>query len=256
MMVSRWVYLGISLLAVVLLQVVVLNLMAGMQGLQEDEQPVVQIKGHQRDNQTSKSTPALQVIARQGLKTLQYNQHQVFRLLEIQALDEISQRGFVTQWGKCVLANAWRHPTRPLQVVLLGGSSSARPADHCGSEEDPRSGRYSNILQADLQQQLQTEVTVHNMAQGSTTSIWNGLVLEHLLPPKGNVDLLIWEHAINDHAQSAEGDPHDMLRFWLSRVQHVFRKNPLQSRTPPPILILYLWKQDIGYRQNHHIHSK
>jgi hypothetical protein len=73
-----------------------------------------------------------------------------------------------------------------------------------------------------------------------------------LWPPSQNVDLLIWEHAINDHAQSAEGEPHDMLRFWLSRVQHIFRKNPLHS-PPPPILILYLWKQDIGYRQNEHI---
>ncbi|CAB9501191.1 expressed unknown protein [Seminavis robusta] len=250
---SRWVCLLGGLVVAVTVHV----LLSDRVLLSGDESGTVLSDGRTPGNE------AWHKDAIQGLQRLQQRKD-IFELLEIQSLDEISDRGFLEKWDQCTLTTAWqRHQTLDshndklnLQVVLLGGSSSARPAEACGSkkgEEDPHDGRYSNLLQSAMNRpsSFARDVTVHNMAQGSTTSIWSGLMMEQLLPrnqhnDRYQVDLIIWEHAINDHAPSADGSPHEMLRFWLTRLQHAFS----QQESLPPILILYLWKQDIGYEKD------
>jgi len=169
-------------------------------------------------------------------------------------------------WKPC--ANLWSHDqkNRPLQITVLGGSSAARPADHCHDESSPYDGRYSNVLQSALQSDG-FQVEVQNMAQGSTTSVYSAMMLDQLLD--SNVDLIVWDHSINDFSMAhshtpmthpgAEGassssasqqtalhqSPAQMLRFFLTRVQAHFARH---NQPVPPILFLYTWKQDVGFR--------
>ena len=128
-------------------------------------------------------------------------------------------------------------------VLVVGGVTTQNPAD----------GRYSNILEQALEHDgFPTSVT--NMAQGSTTSVWNGMMLDQLLldpSQQEDIDLIVWEHSINDFAAADGGPrPEQMLLFWLTRLRVLFAN---AGKPVPPILLVYLWKQDIGLRSDPHI---
>ena len=76
-------------------------------------------------------------------------------------------------------------------------------------------------------------------------------MLEQLVDPKDDsIDFLVWEHSINDHAPTTEGEPHEMLQFWLTRVQNLYGR---VNKPPPPILILSLWKFNVGLESDESI---
>ena len=71
----------------------------------------------------------------------------------------------ITPWPACALAGL---PPKP-RVSVLGGSSSAHSCLAL-----PQGGRYSELLQLELDQQHQP-FSVQNLAHGATDSIWNSL---------------------------------------------------------------------------------
>jgi len=142
-----------------------------------------------------------------------------------------------------------------IHAVVLGGSSSARPANKCTmtSQEDPTEGRYSNLLELKLRAQG-LNATIDNMAHGSTNSVWNGMVLDQLLDVSDDsIDLIIWEYAINDYAPSSRGDEAQMLQFWLTRIESLYVR---ARKSPPPILLVYLWRYHIGMESDDAIMEK
>ena len=137
----------------------------------------------------------------------------------------------------------------PLKVVILGGSCSARAATNCTDETgDHLSGRYSNILQRAMDKDSQSlflesklQVEVINMAQGHTSSIYNGLTMDTLVDA-ATADILIWEFSPNEGWGVNRRDPHK-IQFWLARVQSLFQQ---AGRPLPPILMVFLWERNIG----------
>lgn len=167
-------------------------------------------------------------------------------LLQLGSLDDLTARGVVHSWNPNTALRANPTPETPWNVVVLGGSSASRPADSCESladptshtrsytihPNDPASGRYSNLLQQGLRADG-FYTNVQNMAQGSTTSIWSAVMIDQLLPPE-EVDLIVWDHAINDHAHSlmaTPGGPHEMLHFFLTRLRVIYQSR--QQSIPP-----------------------
>jgi len=145
-----------------------------------------------------------------------------------------------------------------------------------GEEEDLFAGRYSNILDQQLnrdfqlqqqhqqhqQQQKQNQPStspqfptfnVINMAQGASDTVWNALMLDELVDAANllhGADVLIVEYGINDALggttkQPRRTDEHlaQMMNFWLWRVWSLFRNEA--GRDPPPILFVYLWDADV-----------
>jgi len=196
------------------------------------------------------------------------NKNPALQILEITDLSQLKGRGFLKEWtttasttpndnnkhSKYVL----RTPTeqQPWIFTVLGASCSARPANNChpfssNAKESAKEGRYSNILErALLLDGFPTNIS--NMAQGSTTSVWNGVMIDQLVSVQDNTDLLIWDHSVNDFAEDDDRDaPHKMLHFWLTRARIVFQH--VRRKPVPPILFLYLWKQDVGLRNKEYI---
>eukprot|EP00797_Seminavis_robusta_P027713 Sro522_g159610.1 n/a (517) ;mRNA; r:42080-43630 len=172
----------------------------------------------------------------------------------------VLERGFVRQWDSCTIQKAQERigNEKTLQVLVLGGPGSARPSIDCdqerfqGHEDDGYAGRYSNILERELNRVLapgfhlnSTAKTgpeappfqVINMAHASLVPSVQGLVLDRLVDPE-TTDVIIWEHSLYDFKGS---DQHDReMDFWLSRLEALFRT---ANRPPPPILLLHLWDE-------------
>jgi len=177
----------------------------------------------------------------------------------------VLERSFPISWNPCVIHQALTRRLKSsvtssfndpgvFQIVVLGGSASSRPGDNCqDGKKDRFSGRYSNILEEALQQNYNfssygnsTNITgirfeVANMAQGSTETSTNALLMDELVNVN-TTDLLLWEFLINE-AVGTNLEKARKIDFWLTRVKARFDRF---RRRPPPILFLFLWKVDVG----------
>jgi hypothetical protein len=135
----------------------------------------------------------------------------------------------------------------PLNIVVLGGSASARPGDNCTAktEKGEVSGRYTDLLEERLLMNANLDTgrshnsipkfRIINRAQGAQVSTNNALLLDELLDPNAT-DVIFWEFALND------GSPLDHQRkldFWLTRVKSFFAQ---AGKPPPPIVLIFLWE--------------
>ena len=163
--------------------------------------------------------------------------------------DSVLESGFPFQWNKCILRKTLQQKqhgdNNHLQFVLLGGSSSARPADNCRSQDQPEEGRFSNILQTNLQKDTGSASSsinyeIINRSQGSENSAWFGIHITELVDP-AETDVLIWEGCINDIYSEKER----LFGLWLARVDSLYI---LAGKERPPILFLCLWPARSGER--------
>jgi hypothetical protein len=150
-------------------------------------------------------------------------------------------------WRPCVVATMLQHRTT-IQILVLGGSSASRPGNGCDTPTDPWAGRYSNLLQQQLNQRVTPysyEFRVTNRAQGAETSDLSALMFDARIDTT-TTDLIVWDYSINDHSNHPE--ELRKLRFWLTRLAVQFEKNQQRPRQspPPPILLLYLWEHRAG----------
>lgn len=161
----------------------------------------------------------------------------------------VLKNGYPFQWNPCTLHTVLgtKENKEVLTIAVVGGSASARSADKCSDPvKGALSGRYSNILQRDLETTLSStassnplRINVTNMAQGGTDSRASALLLDSRVDPSQH-DVLLWEFAINDHAAGAEGLA---MEFWLRRVYALYTK---QKRPLPPLILLYFWDYRMG----------
>lgn len=156
---------------------------------------------------------------------------------KISTAQSVMEMGYPFQWEPCTLHRSFQKKQTPkLQFVIMGGSASSRPALNC--REDPIEARFSNVLQANLQQDAagslsDMELEVINMSQGSANSAHFGLVLDQLIDPR-QADVLIWEGCINDLRTTKQL----LFELWLARVDSLYSS---VGKDRPPILFLCLW---------------
>ena len=140
------------------------------------------------------------------------------------------------------LSQQQQRTIRPLKVVVLGGSCTARSPNNCQSHvyetntSDVYGGRYTNILEAkwkqhDLKGHMPLEVI--NMGHGGVTSIDVSFFMDELIVPE-ETDVLVWEFAVND----STGNEFRALQLWLHQVQQIFRAS---GKPTPPLVLVYLW---------------
>jgi hypothetical protein len=160
--------------------------------------------------------------------------------------DFVINHGFQRSWNPCVLECLFQaKPEKSINIVLIGGSSSARPGNTCNATTDGKlSGRYSDILQERLYTDTFAEANqgkslfrIFNRAQGGTTSTCSALLLDSLVDPH-TTDVLIWEFLINDDERGGIAEQVRKLDFWLTRVKALFAH---VEKPPPAIIILCLW---------------
>jgi hypothetical protein len=122
-------------------------------------------------------------------------------------------------------------------ICASGGSSTA------GGGHIPLKNRFFTLLDKHLRSLDafgDSASEVIGRAHGGRTSMHTAVFAPNLLPP--DVDLMIWEFAINDypysplipgwsHADQTQG----MLLAWLREVERI-------SPNPPKVILVYLWK--------------
>ena len=158
----------------------------------------------------------------------------------------VTQYGFPTKWKPCTL----RHLSvqdHNIQITVVGGSSTAHSARNCDQSGTDVGGRYTNILQKELDRDLGNSsiaINVVNVGHGATDTLWNALMLDELINAS-TTDVLIWEYATNDALGGSTGMPartpellREMLNLWLWRVAQIFSEF---GRPPPPLILVYLW---------------
>jgi hypothetical protein len=202
-----------------------------------------------RQKNGSYSWKLIQDQARKTLESMMQHQQVFNTTLTTEA--SVLKNGFPRQLKPCTLQGILESEkaiSKRLQIVVLGGSASARPCSGCSTEDDLYVGRYSNVLQTNLQNALNAsrdmniQVQVSNMAQGGVNSEWSALLLDRLVDPF-QADLLVWEFALNDYSAMPDIAA-KRLNFWLSRVEALFYT--VAKRPPPPIILLYLWETYVG----------
>jgi hypothetical protein len=112
-----------------------------------------------------------------------------------------------------------------ITMAVNGGSSSA------GAPGIPYDDRYFTQLANRLETQLHANVTVIDRSHGARNTIHSAHLVPSFLPE--NLDILIWEFAVNDG--HGEADVRNQMILWLRNVEaHL---NP-----PPLVILVYLWK--------------
>jgi hypothetical protein len=179
-------------------------------------------------------------------------------MTEITSDNSILDFGFPSKWNPCTIWDLiHRKNESTLRISVVGGSSTAHSARQCSLTEGNQDGRYSDILQSDLNQELRNasiQFDLINVGHGDTDSLWNAIVMDELINTS-NTDILIWEYGTNDALGGSTGYParthrelKEVLNLWLWRVAQLF--SPL---TPPPILLLFLW--DASFHPFEEFHS-
>lgn len=133
--------------------------------------------------------------------------------------DEVLDKGFPRLWNECAVASAFDRCRRQtsasqetrLEILLLGGSASTRPATNCsvlvpavsGTEEKKLPGRFSDFLESGLSAveaqfpDLKFRVVSH--ANGNHHSVTDAVLLDNTVNVN-TTDIIIWEFLINDGA--------------------------------------------------------
>jgi len=161
---------------------------------------------------------------------------------EFSSRDYVLKHGFPRTWGPCALERVLQtkraNMITELEVVVLGGSASARPGNNCTTTlagtniEDLRSGRYSSLLQQRFDDQIDyyenqkgptIRFQIQNRAQGAQTSTTNALLLDEMIDPN-TADVVIWEFLLNG-------------KSFMSTTKVCIPNNLLECRQP--IFILY-----------------
>jgi hypothetical protein len=156
-----------------------------------------------------------------------------------------------------------------VRVTVVGGSLSSWCPNSCQ--------RYSDVLQAQLLDDAKMHKELHhpndkdidddeapfllshfevvNMAQGGSTSVDNGFLLEQFL--QGDfvgVQILVWEFSVNDRVpwqmwnapvEEQIAVETQRLKFWLNRVESLFAAH---NESVPPIILLYPWEYGVGVK--------
>jgi hypothetical protein len=181
---------------------------------------------------------------------------------EFSSSASVRENGFPGNWNSCTLESVFKRleqdadlqgqsKVNPLQIVVLGGSASARSPNNCSKPGNLVAGRYSNLLQDSLDRLSAIreedgknimEFEVINMAQGSTDSVWNSIFLDELVDTE-RASVLIWEFSLNDGRPTNRDEIDQKLDLWLRRVQGLFSE---ANRPVPPIILLYFWDYRIG----------
>jgi hypothetical protein len=178
---------------------------------------------------------------------------------------------FPVNWDPCTLqrifeAKIQKSDTTPLQIVIHGGSISARPASRC-NKQDPITCRIGNLLERNLNQEskillaeeestdnITTPATktkdnqageslsfeVVNMAQGGMTTGWFGLSMDELVDPT-RTDVLVWEFCVNDFQSPNKAR---IFAFWLARIEALLQRRP-------PIIFVCVWPFHAGDANGH-----
>lgn len=154
-------------------------------------------------------------------------------------------RVFPQPWNPCVLPRALQQQLTlnkdNFQIVLVGGSPSSVSAAKCTTPDDDYSGRWSNMLETQLNNRSSSsrlQFQVSNMAQGNTDSAVNAIMLDQLIDPY-RTDLIVHEFGINDQANSSPEMQALQLDIWMGSLHALYAPH---NRKPPPILLLYLWE--------------
>ena len=192
---------------------------------------------------------ALALLSSKAEAALRSLKTEVFET-DVSDSESVLQYGFPVSWDACTLPMVSNSSTRqqPLQVAVLGGSSTARTPFQCDEQYGRLAGRFTNMLQRELAQDLGTAeqlFRIVNLAHGATDTFWSSLVLDEVVDVN-HTDVLVWEYAINDALGGGTGYPprtddkmRRMLDLWLWRVIQLFRIR--KSARPPPIILVYLW---------------
>ena len=201
----------------------------------------------------------------------------------------ILRKGFPMVWKPCTLSRYFvqqkmlqpssssQQQLPKIRLVLIGGSSSCISPKSC--ETDPRhvsykspqkqgqnvvlNGRYSNILQQSLDQDMaqfaqlynardtnhtnnnHTQVTnleILNMGQGSQDSGGVALLLDSKVNPI-TTDILVIDFSLNDGFYKGPEMMAKRMQLLLARIEALFRNH---SQKVPPIMIVYLWNAAAG----------
>lgn len=126
--------------------------------------------------------------------------------------------------------------------------------------DDDDNDNDNNDISHDEPFLLGHQLEVINMAQGGSTSVVNGFLLDQYLEPQqfapavgGGVHILVWEFSVNDRinpfnkAELAISVQEQIsietmrLKFWLHRVESFF-----WGRELPPVILLYPWDYGVG----------
>ena len=178
----------------------------------------------------------------------------------LSSLGLVRRKGYPWQWDKCTLNSTVLQSSKSLSptsssnnklinLVLVGGSPSARTGFNCTLSPGNNKGRYSDILNVRLQDELlaygksSLHFRVSNMAHGGSSTFWNLLMLDQLVHTR-DTDVLVWEYAVNDASgrsgpPRSEGNMVAEMNLWFWRVWKHF------DGKPPPVILVYLWDASI-----------
>lgn len=114
-----------------------------------------------------------------------------------------------------------------MHVGITGGSASAIKQCHPGG--------WFNVFDRHLRNAFPVQskdLVSHNAAQGTTNSMWSSMMLDSLFDTL-DLDVIVWEYAINDAAFNTKDRMSLYLDIWLKRVS--------QLPSHPAVVLLYLW---------------
>ena len=190
---------------------------------------------------TRSSDPFLEALAGQLLGSFD---------TDISNAASVLQLGFPAKWNPCTLREIYpftSNSSSQLEIVVVGGSSTAHSSSRCNPTGGRFGGRYTNLLQRDLDNDMRNSsitFNIVNVGHGNTDSLWNSFMLDELINPS-TTDVLIWEYATNDALGGTTGHPYRtpehcraMLNLWFWRVARIFAE---VGRPPPPLIMVYLW---------------
>jgi hypothetical protein len=131
--------------------------------------------------------------------------------------------------------NAWialRHVLTTRKHFLLcanGGSSTSGGAGTGGAQFYFKFVKYMKVTGVTLPD---AKVDIIERGHGRRNSLHSGMLSASYFPP--NLDILIWEFAINDQGSGKFREVRNQLIFWLEQVS---RMKP----RPPLVVLAYLW---------------
>jgi hypothetical protein len=160
-------------------------------------------------------------MAQSALTYMKTNNHLT---TEFSNRKQVLQKGFPRQWNPCVLERIFQQRDEAaaaasipkLTIALVGGSTAARPGNHCQKNSQ---GRYSDMLQNKLDQVMlrysnknnnntaddndsnisslpTMKMIVENLAQGATITVDNAIVMDQFFVP-GQTDVIVWDFWVN-----------------------------------------------------------
>jgi hypothetical protein len=184
--------------------------------------------------------------------------------------NSVLAHGFPLSWKDCTLRRLWDREaalSEPLQIVVLGGSSSAHAAKNCKSGphsttndsqssarrgSDLYAGRYSNILMEQLFREFfsmdqedghSLEFNVINAAHGATDTLWNALMLDELVHTNNKSNRTFDSGHSNHDAKRIRGADLLIVEFGINDALGGSTKLPQRTNHHlAQMMNLWLWR--------------